>query len=90
VFGACNQSAAKQQVTLGTSVGWADVYPASYPGNVIDVTGLAGCFVIRHVADPLDHVLESNENDNVAVRVVRLPYKPGAQGCPAFVPGPPQ
>jgi hypothetical protein len=90
VFGACNQTAAKQQVTLGTSVGWADVYPASYPGNVIDVTGLAGCFVIRHVADPLNHVLESNENDNVSVRLVRLPYKPGAQGCPAFVPGPPQ
>jgi hypothetical protein len=86
VFGACNQTASKQAVTLGTSVGWADVYPASYPGNVIDVTGLRGCFVVRHVADPLNHVLESNEADNVSVRVVRLPYEPGFQGCPAFVP----
>ena len=84
VFGACNQSASKQEVTLGTSVGWADVYPASYPGNVIDVTGLAGCFVIRHIADPQNRVIESNEADNVSVRVVRLPYRPGAQGCPAY------
>jgi hypothetical protein len=86
VFGACNQTAAKHEVTLGTSVGWADIYPASYPGNVIDVTGLSGCFVVRHVADPQNHILESNEANNVSVRVVRLPYKPGAQGCPAFVP----
>jgi hypothetical protein len=84
VFGACNQSTSKQELTLGTSVGWADVYPASYPGNVIDVTGLRGCFVVRHVADPLNHVLESNEADNVSVRVVRLPYKPGRQGCPRY------
>ena len=41
VYPACNQSPTKQQVTLGTSVGWADVYPASYPGNIIDVTGPA-------------------------------------------------
>jgi hypothetical protein len=87
VFGACNQTASKQAVTLGTSVGWADIYPASYPGNVIDVTGLSGCFVIRHVADPQNHILESNEANNVAVRVVRLPYKPGAQRCPPFAPG---
>ena len=86
VFGACNQTASKQEVTLGTSVGWADVYPASYPGNVIDVTGLSGCFVVRHVADPQNHVLESNENNNVSVRVVRLPYRPGRQGCPRYTP----
>jgi hypothetical protein len=86
VFGACNQRASKREVTLGTSVGWADIYPASYPGNVIDVTGLRGCFVIRHVADPQNHIFEINEANNVSVRVVRLPYKPGRQGCPAFVP----
>jgi len=86
VYGACNQSAGKQQVTLGTSVGWADVYPASYPGNYIDVTGLQGCFVILHRADPANHIIESDETNNVSSRVVRLPYKPGAQGCPAYVP----
>jgi hypothetical protein len=86
VYPACNRTAAKQEVTLGTSVGWADVYPASYPGNVIDVTGLQGCFVVRHVADPQNHILESNEANNLSVRVVRLPYKPGAQGCPRYAP----
>jgi hypothetical protein len=85
-FGACNQRVSKREVTLGTSVGWADVYPASYPGNVIDVTGLQGCFVVRHVADPLNHLIESNEANNVSVRVVRLPYKPGRQGCPPYAP----
>jgi hypothetical protein len=86
VFGACNQSAAKQQVTLGTSVGWADIYPASYPQNWIEVTGLVGCFVILHRADPERHILEINEANNVSAKVVRLPYRPGPQGCPPYVP----
>jgi hypothetical protein len=86
VYPACNQSRSKQQVTLGTSVGWADVYPASYPGNVIDVTGLRGCFVVIHRADPGQHILELNEANNVSAKVVRLPFAPGRQGCPAYVP----
>ena len=35
-------------MTLGTSVGWADVYPSTYPDNWIDVTGLRGCFAVVH------------------------------------------
>jgi hypothetical protein len=85
-YPACNQKRDKQQATLGTSVGWADRYPASYPGNVIDVTGLRGCFVVIHRVDPANHILEMNEANNVAARVVRLPYRPGRQGCPAYVP----
>jgi hypothetical protein len=86
IYPACNQSATKREVTLGTSVGWADVYPASYPGNFIDVTGLRGCFVVLHHADPENHILEVDETNNVSARVVRLPFKPGPQGCPAYVP----
>jgi len=83
VYPACNQRAEKSAVTLGTSVGWADVYPASYPGNWIDVTGLSGCFDILQVADPLGRVLESDETDNISQQVVRLPYKAGQpSGCP--------
>jgi hypothetical protein len=88
VFGACNQSAVKTEVTLGTSVGWADVYPASYPGNFIDVTSLAGCFVVLQRADPERHILELSEANNVSARVVRLPFKAGAQRCPRYVPAP--
>lgn len=86
VYGACNQTRSKLEVTLGTSVGWADVYPASYPGNFIDITGLAGCFVVLHRVDPERHVIELDETNNVAARVVRLPFRPGRQGCPAYVP----
>ena len=90
VFPACNQSARKTEVTLGTSVGWADVYPASYPGNFIDVSGLVGCFVVLQRADPLNHISEINELNNVSSRVVRLPYRPGPQACPPYVPPPVQ
>jgi hypothetical protein len=84
-FGACNQSPRKTEVTIGTSVGWADVYPASYPGNLIEVTGLAGCFVVVHRVDPANHVLEISDANNASAKVVRLPYRRGPQGCPPYV-----
>jgi hypothetical protein len=82
VFPACNQSASARNVTLGTSVGWADVYPETYPGNWIDVTGRRGCFALVHRADPLNRLLELREDNNVASRIVRLPYRAGPQRCP--------
>lgn len=85
-FGACNQSARKTEVTVGTSVGWADIYPASYPGNLIDVTALTGCFVVLHTVDPNQHIWETNEANNTAHKEIRLPYRPGPQGCPPYLP----
>jgi lysyl oxidase len=85
-FGACNQRPLKREVTLGTSPGWADAYPASYPGNWIDVTGLSGCFAVVHRIDPEHHILESNDANNVSSKIVRLPYKPGPQRCPRPAP----
>ena len=76
-------------MTLGISVRWADAYPADYPENWIDVTGRRGCFTIVQRADPAQVVRETDESDNVGVRVVRLPYRPGRQHCPrhaGFVP----
>ena len=84
VFPACNQRYGQRTVTLGTSVGWADIYPASYPGNFIDVTGLRGCFVALHRVDPEGTMLELSESNNVGATVVRLPYRPGPQRCPAY------
>jgi hypothetical protein len=81
-FGACNQRAGKREVTLGTSRGWADVYPSSYPDNWIDVTGLLGCFAVVHRVDPENHILEANDANNVSSKIVRLPFKPGPQHCP--------
>ena len=85
-FPHCNQSATKREVTLGTSVGWADIYPSSYPDNWIDVTGLSGCFAIVQRVDPDNHIFESDEADNLSSKIVRLPYKPGPQHCPQPAP----
>jgi len=87
-FPHCNQRATKHEVTLGTSVGWADVYPSTYPDNWIDVTGLEGCFAVVQRVDPDHHILESNEANNVSSSIVRLPYKPGPQRCPRPAPVP--
>jgi hypothetical protein len=81
VFPACNQSSAARTATLGTSVGWADVYPWSYPQNWIDVTGRRGCFTIVHRADPAGGIWELNEANNASSITVRLPYRRGPQRC---------
>ena len=52
VFPKCSQDPRKRTVTLGTSVGWSDVYPSQYYEQWIDVTGLRGCFAYVHRADP--------------------------------------
>jgi hypothetical protein len=83
-FGPCSQDLGATTVTLGVSIGWADGYPADYPDNWIDVTGRHGCFVIIQRADPLNHVMETSEGDNVSVKVLRLPYRPGPTGCPRY------
>ena len=82
VFPGCSQDPRKRKVTLGTSVGWSDVYPASYYEQWIDVTGLRGCFAYVHRADPKNVIWESNEGNNDAQRIVRLPWRERRAGCP--------
>jgi hypothetical protein len=73
-YPACNQDRRRRSITLGTSVGWADEYPASYYEQWIDVTGLQGSFVFLQRVDPLNGIRESDESNNVSPRVfVRLP-----------------
>ena len=82
VFPGCSQDRDKRRVTLGTSVGWSDVYPSTYYQQWIDVTGLRGCFAYVHRADPENRVWETNEGNNDAQRIVRLPGRGGRGGCP--------
>jgi hypothetical protein len=89
VYPACNQSASTRKVTLGTSVGWSDVYPPAYHEQWIDVTGLRGCFDFVHTADPRNGIYESNERNNSATVTVRLPFRPGPQRCPGRQSQPP-
>ena len=63
----------QDRVTLGTSVGWSDIYPADYDKQWIDVTGLRGCFAFVMRVDPQNLLYESDEGDNRSRRLVRLP-----------------
>jgi len=73
VFGACNQTASKQEVTLGTSVGWADVYPWYLPDQYIEISGVPdGLYVIETVANPIRSVHETTYDDNTARATIRL------------------
>jgi Lysyl oxidase len=69
----------------GVSPGWSDVYDQSFPGQIVDVTGVPdGRYCLRSTADPADRILESNERDNATA--VRLRLKgdaviPLAGGC---------
>ena len=80
VYPGCNQNPFRDHVRLGTSVGWSDIYPAAYHQQWIDVAGLRGCFAYRMIVDPKENLFESNENDNMSQRLVRLPYR-GEPGC---------
>jgi hypothetical protein len=75
VYPACSTNPGAQRVTLGTSIGWADIYPPAYPEQWIDVTGLRGCFAYVHIADPENGIYESDEDNNEAQAVVRLPFR---------------
>jgi hypothetical protein len=82
---ACSQSAIRRTLRLGVSPGWADIYPSTYHENWISVTGLTGCFAFVHRADPLGELVEEREDNNVGVRIIRLPARHGSvapRGCP--------
>lgn len=84
-FPACSEDRREQVRTLGTSAGWADVYPWRYPQNWISVRGLRGCFAYVHRADPLNQLVELREDNNAAATVVRLPFRTsGRHGCPSL------
>jgi hypothetical protein len=83
-YGACSTNPFQRGVTLGTSVGFSDVYPSTYPEQWIDVSHLRGCFAYAMVADPHDGIFESNEQNNLAQVIVRLPFLHGhrRRKCP--------
>ena len=78
----CNQDPGQRRVTLGTSVGWSDVYPYSYHEQYIELNDIPkrACYAYVHIADPDNGVYERKENNNEASTVVFLTpsgrYKP--------------
>ena len=73
VFPACSQNPRQRSVTLGTSVGWSDIYPYTYDEQYIDVTGLRGRFAYVQMADPFNRLYESNELNNISETFISLP-----------------
>jgi hypothetical protein len=76
----CDQNPYRDRVTLGTSVGWSDIYPANYDKQWIQVSGLRGCFAFVMTVDPKGLLFESDEDDNTSRRLVRLPFRANT-GC---------
>ena len=57
----------------GISPGWRDVYGSSLEGQQIELDGVApGDYALVITVDPDNHLLETNDNDNVAWAKVRL------------------
>ncbi|MGB7686481.1 MAG: hypothetical protein WBL45_11955 [Solirubrobacterales bacterium] len=79
-YPACDQNPYRDRVTLGTSVGWSDIYPAPYDKQWIEVSGLRGCFAYVMTVDPKGLLFESNEDDNSSRRRVQLPFRADT-GC---------
>ncbi|MSO42389.1 MAG: hypothetical protein EXQ70_10940 [Solirubrobacterales bacterium] len=73
VYPACSQDPAKKGRTLGTSVGWSDIYPSGYYQNWVNVKGMSGCFLFIHRADPLNDLYENKEGNNTGEARVQLP-----------------
>jgi hypothetical protein len=86
VYPRCNQDHDQRKETIGTSVGWSDVYPSTYHENWIELDHVpeSGCYAFVHIADPKNGVFELNEGNNEASTVVYLTkggkYKPGRCG----------
>jgi len=67
-YGDCDQGS-----VTGLSIGWADYYGSSLPGQGLDVRGLAdGRYCLRNEADPRDRLDESDEGNNGRSTLVRI------------------
>ena len=90
-YPACSVNSGQRRVTLGTSVGWSDIYPPTYPEQWIDVTGFRGCFAFRHMADPRNGIYESKETQQLGVRgraAALQAGEPALSGSPLACAGP--
>ena len=71
-FGAYYGNCTQDSVT-GLSIGWADYYGWTLPGQELNVRGLPdGRYCLRNQADPGDRLDESDEGNNHRSTVVRI------------------
>jgi len=83
VYPSCSQDPNRHSVTLGTSVGWSDIYPAGYHEQFIRTRKVPrrGCYAFVMIVDPTNKILELDERNNRSAKTVFLRkdgrYKPG-------------
>ena len=74
-----------QDSTSGLSIGWADYYGSTLPGQELDVRGLAdGRYCLRTEADPTDRLDEMDELNNDRATLVHIrgrEVRDLGQGC---------
>jgi hypothetical protein len=73
VYPGCSEDPGMRRDVLGTSVGWSDIYPSSYPEQWIDVTGLRGRFAYVQIADPDRLLFEADDRNDVSETYIDLP-----------------
>ena len=67
-YGDCTQGS-----IMGLSIGWADLYSASLPGQELNVRGLSdGRYCLRMTANPAGRILESDRSNNNRSTLVRM------------------
>src|SRR5262249_8244819 len=67
---------------LGISVGWADVYSRGLEGQSIEITNVPdGNYWLEVVVDPDNHIIESDETNNVARIQISLQRPTGGGGA---------
>jgi hypothetical protein len=67
-YGNCTQDS-----VTGLSIGWADYYSSTLPGQELDVKGLPdGRYCLRIEADPSDRLVESDDANNGRSTLLRI------------------
>lgn len=62
-----------ENMRIGLSRGWADVYGWNLPSNYVEFSGEPdGCYLVVAVADPNARLLETREDDNEAFALVTV------------------
>ena len=75
-------AARDSDVKQGISVGWADVYDKGLDGQTIDITGVpTGKYWLSVTADPLNRLVESNENNNTTCIAIDLHVNDDLRSC---------
>lgn len=78
-----------RDIAMGLSVGWGDEYQWYLLDQTIEITGVPdGRYRLRAIADPADHVVESDETNNDTWTVVDLATVDGARRVEVVEQGP--